>query len=127
MNDFKPWSEFAEFQKKLNSEFVRQQKPRIRWWGNGDVLASCFNVYRKCYPNDISTFRTEFISCPELSKVKITRLDVTLCDKRGDAVSIPPEAFVEAARKDLAKGIDISSSKSSYYALTRIQAGIDNA
>lgn len=34
-------------------------KPRIKWWGDGDVYASCFSVYRKCYPNAIATFRSE--------------------------------------------------------------------
>ena len=45
-------------------------KPIIKWWGNGDVHASCYSVYRKCYPNAIATFRTE--------TYKINRLPVTV-------------------------------------------------
>jgi hypothetical protein len=46
-------------------------------------------------------------------------------DKSGDIVSIPPRAFAEAAKKDLARGVDIRSSKSSYYSLLRVQEGIN--
>ena len=44
-------------------------KPRIRWWGNGDVLASCFRVYRRCYPNNLAVFRTEPQSPPKEFRV----------------------------------------------------------
>lgn len=49
-------------------------KPRIKWWGNGDVHMGCFNAYRLCYPNDIATFRTDFI--PISSTVHISKLKV---------------------------------------------------
>lgn len=38
-------------------------KPRIRWWGNGDVHTDCHNAFIKCYPNaDYSkvTFRSNY-------------------------------------------------------------------
>ena len=45
--------------KKFKNPVFRVEKPRIKWWGDGDVYASCFSVYRKCYPNAIATFRSE--------------------------------------------------------------------
>jgi len=52
-----PWSEFAEFQKKLNSEFVRQSKPSLVFYNDGsytgvrhgdvaiDDKLDCYNSY----------------------------------------------------------------------------------
>ena len=54
-------------------------KPRIRWWGNGDVLASCCLAYRACYPNTTTTFRTKPQSIPK--GITITRLEVSMGSK----------------------------------------------
>ena len=51
-------------------------------------------------------------------------INQSLGDKTGDVASIPPEAFSEAAKRDLAKGIDITSDDSHVMSLMRVQAGI---
>lgn len=56
-------------------------KPRIKWWGNGDVHAGCFDTYRLCYPNDIATFRTDFISMPKLTKRYFLPITITSLNK----------------------------------------------
>ena len=40
---------------------TNKDKPVIRFWGNGDVHGSCAMAYRKCYPNGIAAFRTEWM------------------------------------------------------------------
>lgn len=39
-------------------------KPRIRWWGNGDVHIRCHNAFVECYPDanySKITFRSDYI------------------------------------------------------------------
>ena len=47
-------------------------------------------------------------------------------DKTGDITAIPPEAFIEAAKRDIAKGIDIRSCNSSLQSLMKLLTEINN-
>jgi hypothetical protein len=45
---------------KFDSDAAKE-KPRIRFFGNGDVHISCIDVHRKCYPGKVAKYRSNFI------------------------------------------------------------------
>lgn len=56
---------FLDFAKEVDAQYNERDarnKPRIKFYGNGDVYIECYNIHRTCYPNaqDV-TFRTPFM------------------------------------------------------------------
>ncbi len=46
-----------------SGRMVNMSKPRIKFYGNGDVYMECYDDHKLCYPNSCNiTYRTPFIS-----------------------------------------------------------------
>jgi hypothetical protein len=69
---------FLEFTKEVDAQYNKldaKPKPRIKFYGNGDVYMECYNTHRACYPNASNiTFRTPWMTFTRIFKQQNLRL-----------------------------------------------------